>query len=276
MSLIGRALWFINAHAGDQLSLETIAQSVGVSRHHLAHAFGEATGRSVIGYLRGLRLSAAARSLADGAPDILQVALEAGYGSHEAFTRAFRDQFGLTPEQVRGQRQLGTVNLVEPIEMTQPSTVVLNAPTIETSKPMLLAGQIASYTFETMGALPAQWEKFIPHLGNVPGQVGRVAYGVVLKASETGFDYLCGVEVKDFDRLPADLDRIRVPAQRYAVFRQTDHISKIRNVWSEVWSAWLPSSGYQVADAPRLERYDEAFDGRSGEGGYQIWLPIKA
>lgn len=274
MSLIGRALWFVNAHTGDNLSLEVIAEAVGVSRHHLAHAFGEATGRSVIGYLRGLRLSAAARSLASGAPDILQVALEAGYGSHEAFTRAFRDQFGLTPEQVRSQRHLGNVQLVEHIEMSKPSTVVLNPPSIETGKPMLIAGLKDSYTFETMSALPAQWEKFVPHIGHVPGQIGQVAYGVIMQASETGFDYLCGVEVRDFDGLPEDLDRARIPAQRYAVFRQKDHISMIRNVWSEVWSTWLPSSGYQASDAPRLERYGPEFDGRTGQGGYEIWLPI--
>jgi AraC family transcriptional regulator len=275
MSLIGRALWFINAHTGDDLSLESIAQAVGVSRHHLAHAFGEATGRSVIGYLRGLRLSAAARSLAAGAPDILEVALDAGYGSHEAFSRAFRDQFGLTPEQVRGQRNTVNLTLVEPFSMSQPSTVVLNPPSIETGKPMLIAGLNASYTFDTMSGLPAQWEKFVPHLGHVPGQIGRVAYGVVTKQSETGFDYLCGVEVKDFDALPNDFSRQRIPAQRYAVFRQNDHISQIRNVMSEIWNAWLPSSGHQTADSPRLERYGPEFDGRTGEGGYDIWWPIK-
>ena len=274
MSLIGRTLWFINAHSGEELSLDSIAEVAGVSRYHLAHAFGEATGRSVIGYVRAIRLSAAARSLAAGAPDILQVALEAGYSSHEAFTRAFRDQFGFTPEAVRGQRHLDNLTLVEPMTMSQPSTIILNPPSIETGKPMLLAGLNASYIYEAMGGLPAQWEKFVPHLGHVPGQIGKVAYGVVMKGSDTGFDYLCAVEVKDFDRLPADLDRVRLPAQRYAVFRQKDHISKIRNVWSEILN-WLPSSGRQAADAPRFERYGETFDGRTGEGGYELWLPIK-
>jgi AraC family transcriptional regulator len=46
-------------------------------------------------YVRGRRLTEAAKVLSDGAPDILTVALDAGYGSHEAFTRAFRDQFGV-------------------------------------------------------------------------------------------------------------------------------------------------------------------------------------
>ncbi len=74
----------------------------GVSRFHMVRAFAAATGLSVMRYVRARRLSEAARALADGAPDILALALEADYGSHEAFTRAFRDHFGVTPEAVRG------------------------------------------------------------------------------------------------------------------------------------------------------------------------------
>src|SRR6202035_1143537 len=95
------------------------AEVAGVSRHHVTRAFGEATGLSVMRYVRGRRLSEAAKSLANGAPDILGVALEAGYGSHEAFTRAFRDQFGPAPETVRAQRHLDNIPLVEPIRMDQ-------------------------------------------------------------------------------------------------------------------------------------------------------------
>jgi AraC family transcriptional regulator len=57
----------------------------------------------VIKYLRARRLSDAARTLGMGGKDILSIALEAGYGSHEAFTRAFREQFNVPPENV-GQR----------------------------------------------------------------------------------------------------------------------------------------------------------------------------
>ena len=68
-----------------------------VSRSHLAHAFGTATGLSVMQYVRARCLSDAARVLAGGAPNILTVALDAGYNSHEAFTRAFRDRFEESP-----------------------------------------------------------------------------------------------------------------------------------------------------------------------------------
>src|SRR5579864_7910078 len=112
---VERALWFIENRIAGEISLQAIAASAGVSSHHLARAFGAATGQSLMRYARGRRLSEAARSLSAGAPDILAVALDAGYGSHEAFTRAFREQFGVTPEECRIAGNLGHLKLVEPI-----------------------------------------------------------------------------------------------------------------------------------------------------------------
>src|SRR5579883_411463 len=125
---VGRALWFIEMKLASELSLADIAHAAGISRFHLVRAFGVATGQSVMRYLRGRRLSEAARRLVGGAPDILTVALDAGYGSHEAFTRAFRDQFGLTPEAVRAQRHLANLTLVEPITMEESLTIELEPP----------------------------------------------------------------------------------------------------------------------------------------------------
>ena len=92
-----KALWFIESHLADELTLDEIAAIGGVSRFHMVRAFAAATGLSVMRYVRARRLSEAARALAGGAPDILTLALDADYGSHEAFTRAFRDHFGVTP-----------------------------------------------------------------------------------------------------------------------------------------------------------------------------------
>ncbi len=101
MSLTNRALWTIDRNLGRELTLAGIAQACGVSRHHLAHTFREVAGRPVMDYVRARRLSDAAGALAGGAGDILDLALESGYASHEAFSRAFRAQFGATPEAVR-------------------------------------------------------------------------------------------------------------------------------------------------------------------------------
>src|SRR6202046_3134619 len=105
-----RALWFIESHLADTLTLDEVAAIGGVSRFHMVRSFAAATGLSVMRYVRARRLSEAAKALASGAPDILTLALDADYGSHEAFTRAFRDHFGVTPEAVRASR-LDTIKL---------------------------------------------------------------------------------------------------------------------------------------------------------------------
>src|SRR5689334_10536128 len=117
MSPVSKALWYIESHFATAISLDDVAATSGVSRYHLSRVFAVATGHPVVRYIRGRRLTEAARALAGGAGDILAVALDHGYGSHEAFTRAFRDQFGVTPEAVRAQRALDNLSLLEPLRM---------------------------------------------------------------------------------------------------------------------------------------------------------------
>src|SRR5258707_2733425 len=140
MSPVGKAIWLIENQLASDLSLDGLARLGGVSRFYLSRAFGLATGYSVMRYVRGRRLTEAARALAADAPDILAVALDAGYGSHEAFTRAFRDHFGVTPEAVRAATCLDHLKLQEPILMDSTATDHLNPPRFETSKPLLVAG----------------------------------------------------------------------------------------------------------------------------------------
>jgi AraC family transcriptional regulator len=228
-------------------------------------------------YVRARRLTEAARALAGGATDILAVALDAGYGSHEAFTRAFREQFDLTPEAIRKQGHLADVKLLEPIKMDE--TVRTSVPPVrfEHGKVLLIAGIVQRYTCETSAGIPSQWQRFMPYIGNVPAQIGQASVGVRWNSDEDGnFDYLCGVEVSDFARLPAELAHVRIPAQRYAVFSHGEHISSIRSTWITIWNKWLPESGHELVDAPDFERYSEVFDPRTGTGGLELWVPIKA
>jgi AraC family transcriptional regulator len=276
MNPVQKALWFIESYYSHDLALDDIASSGCVSRYHLSRAFEAATGRSVMRYVRARRLTEAARRLAGGAPDILAVALEAGYGSHEAFTRAFREQFELTPEALRARGHLDNIPLVEPIKMDETLLSNLAPPRFEDRKPLLIAGLAERYNCDTSVAIPAQWQRFNEYFGKVPGQIGNVAYGVCYNAEDSGnFDYLCGVEVSDFSSLPAALNHMRVPEQRYAVFTHREHIAVIRRTWNTIWNKWLPESGHTPADAPNFERYSEQFDPVTGMGGFEIWLPLK-
>ena len=244
---VAKALWFIENNFAGELTLDQIAEVAGVSRYHVSRAFGEALGRPITRYVRGRRLTEAAKALVAGATDILTVALESGYGSHEAFTRAFREQFGQTPESVRAQRHLDNLELVEAhtMNMAMNHSVLkdLAEPRFETRKAFLVAGLSARYDYETCGGgIPAQWQRFAPYMGNVPGQIGGNAYGVRYNSDDSGLDYLCGVEVSEFSKLPPELSRVRVSANRYAVFTHRGHISAIRSTWATIWNTWLANS----------------------------------
>ncbi|WGF86984.1 AraC family transcriptional regulator [Marinivivus vitaminiproducens] len=276
MDPVGRAVWYIESHFAQTITLDAVARAGGLSRFHMSRAFGAVTGRSVMRYVRGRRLTEAAKALADGASDILGVALDAGYGSHEAFTRAFREQFGMTPEGLRAERCLGRISLVEPFPMETVRVVELEQPRYETSRSFLVAGLSERFTPDTRQRIPALWQRFAPHIGHLPGQVGAVAYGVCTNATDDGaFDYVAAVEVTSADGLPPGFSSLRVPEHRYVVFTHRDHVSAIGDTMHTIWSTWLPRSGHEVADAPELERYDERFDPQSGQGGFEIWIPIK-
>jgi AraC family transcriptional regulator len=271
-----KALWFIESHLAGALTLDDIAGVAGVSRFHLVRAFGAATGLSVMRYLRARRLSEAARALAGGAPDILTLALDADYGSHEAFTRAFRDHFGVTPEAVRAGTCDVHAKLQEPIMMDSRPADTLETPRFATATPLLVAGVSGRYNHANGAGIPMQWQRFHQEVDAIPDRVGKVAYGVCCNGDDSGnFDYVAGVEVADYSDLPREFARVRIPEQKYAVFSHRDHVSTIRRTINAIWNHWLPASGLQAADAPVFERYDETFDPLTGHGGFEIWVPVK-
>jgi AraC family transcriptional regulator len=95
---------YIRQHILEPLDRETLAAVAGFSIPHFHRVFTAHVGESAISYVRRLRLERAARKLRMGAVDITEVALAAGYDSHAAFSKAFKQQFGLSPSEFR---QLG-------------------------------------------------------------------------------------------------------------------------------------------------------------------------
>ena len=274
-TVTGKALWFIESHLDEDLSLDRIAETVGVSTFHLCRAFAGATGQSVAAYARARRLTQAASALASGAPDILDIALAAGYGSHEAFTRAFRQQFQTTPESVRAQASTVTLHLQEPLRMNPSTVTPIAAPRIITHAAMTLVGMTGHYQPGANAGIPSQWNRFRPFIGHVPNEIQGVSYGVVYNVdASNSFDYLCGVEVSAVADLPSGCIELRVPAGTYAVFLHEGHISTIQATFTAIWERGLAAAGVKPTDGPILERYDLSFDARTGLGGLEIWVPF--
>lgn len=276
MDPVNKALWVVETRIGGDISVDDVAAVAGLSRFHLSRVFALCIGQSIMRYARARRLSEAARKLADGAPDILAVALDYGYRSHEAFTRAFRDQFGITPESLRARRALDGLTLQEPIRMTTSSSSPLAPPRLERRDALLIAGIGERHKMAGAPAIPLQWSRMVPFLGTLPTEKYGLTYGVCANPDDDGaFDYIAGVEVERFGDLPPELTSIRLPARRYAVFTHEGHVSALPQTFNAIWAHWLPASGEKPADAPTFERYDDRFDPQTGQGVVEVWLPLE-
>ena len=163
----------------------------------------------------------------------------------------------------------------------QSSAVKLDPPRFVTGKAMPIAGLKERFTSETMNDITQLWQRFVPHIGHTPGQVGRVAYGLFanMTSNPFGFDYMVGVEVSSTSGLPAGFSHVSIPAQRYVVFSHHGPVSNIRDTIDAVHK-WFLTSGLSGAQAGQdlpvmLERYGEGFDPQTGSGDIEIWTPIK-
>ena len=258
------------------LKLTRVAHQAGVTPCHLARVFAETTGQSVMRYVWRRRLTRAAEALAYGKAAVLQMALDAQYASQQAFARAFRAEFGLTPRQLR---HLGQLDQIAPTQPIQPRSIMdskLNPPVIETMPNRRFAGLVKTYTMQTRSAIPAQWVAYNEACSQVGGAVLAGYFGVVFNFSEDDgtFDYMCGQEVPAGATLPADFAIVSI-AGRYARFVTKGHISTMNAVWEEVYGNWLTRPDLAPRPGPSVEYYPPEFDGMSGEGGFEVWIAVQ-
>ena len=275
MTVANRALWTIDRNLTAELSLGGVAEACGVSRYHLAHAFGESTGMSVMEYVRGRRLSEAADKLANGADNILDLALEFGYASHEAFSRAFRSRFGVTPEDVRRTAATAGLAVQAPFTVDHSARAALVPVRTESLPEMKFVGLSARVPFSQMQNIAAQWQRFMPHYGEIEDKAHPIPAGVSGDLDDEGnFDYVCAVEVTRFGSVPKGLVKTIVPAQTYTIFRHDGHVSQISQTFHAIWNDWIPEGRLKIADGASIERHMPTFDTRTGFGGVEIFVPI--
>jgi AraC family transcriptional regulator len=276
MSLAAKIIWMIERNLGNELSLSEIADGCGVSKFHMARAFEARVGMPVMHYVRARRLSNAAETLAEGAADILSVALDAGYASHEAFSRAFKAQFESTPEAVRRHETTENLNMMKPASI--PNTASANGtiePRIEKQGPLTVVGLSRQQSLANMQAIPGQWQQFMTMYEDIDNKVETIPVSVTTGMDGDGhFSYLTGVIVSSAGSPPKGLVALSVPAQTYAVFPHAGHVSEIAKTYTAIWDRWVPQSGKVVSDGPWLEKHLPTFNTRTGLGGIEIWIPV--
>lgn len=276
MTVVDKALWVMERNSAQPLTLNAIAAACDVSRSHLANAFGTASGWPVMKYLRARRLTEAAGRLASGAPDILSLALEFGYGSHEAFTRAFRDQFGQTPEQIRVRGTTDGLPMTRPLQLGARRGRVPTPRTKELGRRRFV-GLPAPCSYGEAINIPAQWQRFMSeHYDAIPDKVEQMPVGLCETPDDEGsFRYVCTAEVKAFGTRSPALSYVETEPRSYAVFEHNDHVSTIFDTYAAIWNDALPDMARWVAVGPVLEFHNDGFDPDSGLGGITIWIPLE-
>lgn len=272
MALLDKAIWQIETHLSKEMSLHGLADQCAASPEHMARVFRHATGMSIMAYLRARRLSQAAKRIAQGDDDILSVALDAGYGSHEAFTRAFARYLGVLPSTVRKARSVETLALMEPLKMQKDMIIEIDAPEIRVRDGFRVVGMSLRSSVETISAIPPLWQDFSAREAEVPGAVLGTAYGVCHDADEAGtFTYMAAIEATG----PMEgMDMLDIPAGKYAVFTHRGHISDFLKLVYTAWNKGLSDAGLTPTMAPDFEVYDQRFDPKTGRGEVELYIPI--
>lgn len=269
-----RAIWFIEHSLDKPLTLEIIASACFVSQFQLARAFVTRTGWSVMQYVRARRLTKAAQALVAGEDNILQLALQSGYSSHEAFSRAFTDHFGHTPKDIRKQADLNMLELTEPLRANDTQLVTLATPRIERPGRILTVGLAQTFSHENNHTIGQLWQRFMPYQPRIPHLVSFDTFGVVRARNEEEFDYVASMEVSSFLGTPPELQRVEIPPQKYLVFDHHDHISRLHNTIHTIINQWLPESEYTMSNSIHFARIRGELNIDTGLGDISVWVPV--
>ncbi|MEO5686866.1 MAG: AraC family transcriptional regulator [Burkholderiaceae bacterium] len=275
---------WIEQQLDEPLTLERVAARAGLSPYHFSRLFTARIGHSVMVHVRGRRLVRGARRLCDE-PDLklVDLAFDCGFESQEAFTRAFKRVFGVSPGRFR------TGFAVEPIEgqfpMNAPdalTTPVIQMPELVTLPAFRVAGPARLFDETTKDEIPQLWSALIgalPFAGQTPSWA---TYGVVsgVDKGEGCFRYMAGVGVSLDCVPPAAFSTIEIPAATYAVYRITLNGSalhpQVKEAMAQIWSELIPASTLKVVEGPDFELYDGRFDPQKAGSVIDFHVPVQA
>jgi AraC family transcriptional regulator len=277
--LIG-ALVHIQTRLEDDLSLEALAHRAGFSAHHFHRIFTEFVGEPVKEYIRRLRLERGAYRLKISQDSVLKIALEAGFKSHETFTRAFVRQFGVTPSTFRKnflsaardhERRL-QLQMVQPRVFAREPALLPNQATevrvrIERVKPVQVAfiRHIGPYqgVLEPGAPLASLWEALFAW-GAANRLVGPDTLLVGIPQDDPGvtppekqrFDV--GVQVPEFRNPTGSIGCQTINPGVYAVGRHYGSFEQLADTYAHVYNTCVATGHYQLRLGPPFEVYKHA------------------
>ena len=299
-----RVLEHIDRHLEEPLDLEGLARVANFSPFHFHRLFAAWMGETLGEYLRRRRLEAAAQRLASQPHlPVIQVALSVGFGSNEAFARAFKSRFGLSPSTWRAaerERRLSNRRQAHsnPDQSTSNPDQAGNGAKSKHGASENLA-QEASMKVKLIDRQPVT-VAYLRYVGP-PGKpvsdfwmntvypwmvtndlLGRPRYGVgqddpSITAPEK-WRYDACVEVAP-DFVGAGMHfKTTIPGGKYAITRFKGRDADIETAWESLLRDWLPDSGMQLDSRPIFEYYptDAKYDEKTGVFECDICIPVTA
>jgi AraC family transcriptional regulator len=263
-----RVLVEIQRRLDEPLPLADLARVAGLSPHHFHHVFSGLLGESLHAHIRRLRLERAAGRLKLSRLSVVQIALEAGYETHEAFTRAFRASFGCSPSQFR-QRHSYPAQLaagcgvhydhparVRNFRIARFASKTMNVE-IKSLQPMRVAFMRHVGSYDQVGAT---WDRLLMILGKEGWLGGQNLFiglchddPAVTPTDKVRYDACVTVD-PDF-RPTGEVSVQIIAGGDYAVMTHFGPYDKLGESYARLLGQWLPRSGRTLRVTPCFDVY---------------------
>jgi len=282
---LNRLMDTVEAHLAEELDVAALAQGAGTTEYHLRRMFSSLAGMPLSEYVRRRRMTVAAADVAAGEP-MLDIAVRYGYGSTEAFGRAFRAVHGSSPADVR--RHGGPLRTQPKLRFRLTVEGNFTMDTRIADRPAFhLVGRAARVPLIHEGvnphiqahiaSLPPTEHARLKALGDTePAGILQVSADVdpdYVEGSE--LTYLHGVALSADATPPSDLDVIEVPAGEWVVFRTSGpYPAALQETWAATATEWFPSNPWRLRPGPSIVAVLERADDFS-TATTELWLPIE-
>jgi len=277
---ISASLAYIEANLTSMISLADIASAAHVSRFHYSRLFKQLTDESVMGYVRKRRLTVALIRLSHEDVSVSEIAFSSGFDSHEAFSRAFKKMFSVTPVDYKARHFDHWVKGLGRLPIESSALINLHAGTMKNPQILVhpsfkVVGYRAAMTSETNHVIPGLWEQLNRNKGSIPHQMDdSPGLGVMIPLKYPQFDYYAGVEVTSLNDIPTGMEGYEVEHQQYAVFTHRGPLDQLSNTLAYIGGTWLPQSGYHLRLTPSFELYDKRFNPDHEESEFDTYIPV--
>lgn len=285
IAALNRLVDLVEADLAADLDVAGTARQYGATEYHLRRMFSSLAGFPLSEYVRRRRMTVAAADVV-GDDDLLTIAVRYGYGSTEAFGRAFRAVHGVSPRDarrdggpLRSQPQIRFRLTVEGNSVMD--TRIADRPAFRlighaTRVPLVHEGANPSIQ-AFIAALPESEHSRLKSLSSAePRGLLQVSADVDPDFREgSELTYLHGVAVRQETVVPEGLDVIDVPAGEWAVFRSAgEYPAALQAMWAATATDWFPSNAWMLRPGPSIVAVlDRSPDFRTAT--CELWLPVE-